>query len=510
MSADILLVGLNARFRHTSFGLRCLQANLGELQTRSMLLEATINDRPVDVLEKILAEKPLIVGFGVYIWNLLEALDLLRMLRRVAPEIKIVVGGPEVSHELEGQPILDCVDYVVCGEGEQAFKNLCEQLLSGQEPALKVIPGGSPPMSEIASAYHLYSESDLAQRVVYVEASRGCPFRCEFCLSSLDKKVREVPLELFLQQMEELLDRGAKDFKFIDRTFNLSMPFALGILDFFYARLRPGLSLHFEMVPERLPEKLLHALARFPSGVVQLEVGVQTFNEEVARLISRPLKTQKIASNLKALHQETSVHMHVDLIAGLPGEDIEGFGLGFDRLQALGPHEIQLGILKRLKGTPISRHSEKFAMVYNDAPPFEVLKTGALSFEQLQELKRFARFWDLLVNNGQLPASSPLIWRQQASVFSAFREFAGWLFKRAGRSNKISLIKLAEYLLDFLIECRGLSEAEVGPLLVADLSRLGGRRLPKRLQVFEHLLPKKAKSSVNTGLKRQARHAAKV
>jgi hypothetical protein len=284
------------------------------------------------------------------------------------------------------------------------------------------------------------------------------------------------------------------------------MPFALAILDFFFARLRPGLSLHFEMVPERLPPELLVSLARFPGGVVQLEVGVQTFDEAVARRISRPLKTEKISANLRALHEQTSVHMHVDLIAGLPGEGIKSFAAGFDRLQALGPHEIQLGILKRLKGTPISRHSSEFEMVYNDAPPFEVLKTSALSFAELQDLKRFARFWDLIVNNGQFPTASKLIWAQQPSVFAAFAEFSAWLFSAAGRSNKISLLKLAEYLLDFLIERRSMSEAEVGPVLVADLSRLGGRRLPRRLQVFERLLPALRPTAVN-GLKRQARHA---
>ncbi len=506
MSAEIVLVGLNARYRHTAFGLRCLQANLGDLESRSKLLEFTINERATDMAEKILAEQPSIVGLGVYIWNLPLVQELVSLLRNVEPDLHIVLGGPEVSHEIETQPWLELADYVVCGEGEQVFALLCKQLLSGEKPAMKIIAGTTPDMADLAWPYRLYTKEDVAHRVVYVEASRGCPYRCEFCLSSLDKKMREVPLDGFFEQIDDLLERGALDFKFIDRTFNLSMPFALAILAFFKARLREGLSLHFEMVPERLPEALLAALADFPRGVVQLEVGVQTFNEAVARRISRPLKVAKISANLAALHAQTPVHMHVDLIAGLPGEDVPSFAAGFDRLQALGPHEIQLGILKRLKGAPITRHTKAFGMVYHQAPPFEVLQTETMSFNELQELKRVARFWDLVVNNGQLPKSSALIWQGQDSVFAAFREFSAWLYGVTRRCSHIKLLKLAEYLLDFLLEVRGMSEDVVGPIIVADLSRTGGRRLPRRLQVFQHLLPPKQPLNRSIGLKRQRRH----
>jgi radical SAM superfamily enzyme YgiQ (UPF0313 family) len=506
MSTDIALVGVNARYRHTSFGLRCLQANLEELEARSILLEFTINERPIDLVEKILAVSPRVVGLGVYIWNVEVVEALVGLLRRVQPDLTIVLGGPEVSYELEGQAVVAEADYVICGEGEQAFTSLCRQLLNGERPSPEIIQGTTPPMEALALPYRLYTDEDLAHRVVYVEASRGCPYRCQFCLSSLDKKVRSVSMEAFFAQMDDLLARGAKDFKFIDRTFNLSMPFSLGILNFFYERMRPGLSLHFEMVPERLPAELLEALARFPAGVVQLEVGVQTFNEEVARRISRPLNTAKISDNLRALHGQTEVHLHVDLIVGLPGETWASFGAGFDRLQALGPHEIQVGILKRLKGTPIRGHSEAFDMVYSPKPPFEVLRTSALSFEELQAMKRLARFWDLLVNNGQFPASSALIWANEASVFDAFHACTTWLYARAGRSSHISLLKLADLLTDFLVEARGMAFEEVAPVVVRDLKRTGGRRVPRRLQPFEKQVEQSRLASLSKGLKRQRRH----
>jgi radical SAM superfamily enzyme YgiQ (UPF0313 family) len=484
-NTEILLVALNARYRHTSFGLRCLQANLGRLESRSELMEFTINQRPVDMLEKIVATAPKIIGLGVYIWNVALVEELLGLVRVVLPDTVVVIGGPEVSYEWEGQRLQSLVHFVVQGEGEHAFRDLCEAILAESTPTGQVIAGATPELAELAFPYRLYTDEDILNRVVYVEASRGCPYKCQFCLSSLDKRVRDAPMDAFLGELDILLDRGAQDFKFIDRTFNLSLRFSLTILSFFQERYRPGLSLHFEMVPERLPEELLVALAAFPPGVVQLEVGVQTFSPDVSKRISRPMKIEKVCTNLLALHDRTQVHMHVDLIVGLPGEDTASFGRGFDRLQALGPHEIQVGILKRLKGTPIRQYTSVFELVYSPNPPFEVMQTQDIDFATMNELKRFARFWDLVVNKGQFPASSALIWRGRESGFEAFREFTIWVYGTLGRTSPISLLKLADCILDYLVQERGFLEADAGPVLAADLVRMPGRRLPKRLQVYD-------------------------
>jgi radical SAM superfamily enzyme YgiQ (UPF0313 family) len=505
--SDILLVAVNARYRHSSFGLRCLQANLGDLEPRSGLVEFTINQRPQDMLEAIVSASPRIVGIGVYIWNVGVVTELVSMLRTVMPEVSVVLGGPEVSHEWAGQPLQDLAHFVVQGEGEQVFRSLCAQLLDGKAPTEQVLAGTTPSMDDLALPYRLYTDEDIQHRVIYVEASRGCPYLCQFCLSALDKQVRDVPLEGFFAALDVLWERGARDFKFIDRTFNLSIAFSMRILRFFLDKDARGLSLHFEMVPERLPEELLATLAEFAPGVVQLEVGVQTFNPEIAKRISRPMKIERVCTHLSALHAKTDVHMHVDLIVGLPGETVASFGAGFDRLQAIGPHEIQVGILKRLKGSPIRQHSQTFSMVYSPIAPFEVMKTSAISFEELNEMKRFARFWDLVVNSGQLPGAAPLIWRDQPSVFAAFREFSVWVYRVAGRSSHISLIRLSTLLCDFLMERRGLEEEVVGPLLVADLGRSQGRRIPKRLQIYESKgRPRGDNSPKKTGLARQRRH----
>src|SRR5207247_3930379 len=187
----------------------------------------------------------------------------------------------------------------------------------------------------------------------------------EFCLSSLDVPVRNVPLDAFLAAMQRLLDRGLRQFKFVDRTFNLNLNFSRSILQFFLDRYEPGLFLHFEMIPDRLPEALRETIARFPAGALQFEVGVQTFNDDVAARISRKQDNAKLADNLRYLREHTGVHVHADLIVGLPGEDVESFARGFDRLVALKPQEIQVGMLKRLRGTPIVRHDVEWGMVYS-------------------------------------------------------------------------------------------------------------------------------------------------
>ena len=210
--------------------------------------------------------------------------------------------------------------------------------------------------------------------------------------------------------MQRLLDRGVKQFKFVDRTFNLNVATSQTILEFFLARYQPGHFFHFEMIPDRLPESLREVIARFPPGALQFEVGIQTFNPEVAALISRRQNYDRLADNFHFLRRETGVHIHADLIAGLPGETVESFAAGFDRLIALGPQEIQVGILKRLRGTPIVRHDAEWQMIYNPHPPYEILQNKLIDFATMQRLRRFARYWDLVGNSGNFIESTPLIW----------------------------------------------------------------------------------------------------
>lgn len=481
--SDIVLTTLNARYAHAAFGLRYLLANLGPLRERACIVEFDVSQRPVDVLEVVLARSPRIVGIGVYIWNATQSLQLVADLKGVRPDVTVVLGGPEVSYETDQQEICRLADYVITGEADLAFRELCETIIRGERPAEKVIAAPLPRMEQLVLPYDLYDDQDIAHRVIYVEASRGCPFSCEFCLSSLDIPVRNLPLEPFLAEMQKLLDRGVRQFKFVDRTFNLNLNVSRSILQFFLDRWREDLFLHFEMIPDRLPEALRDLIRKFPRGALQFEVGIQTFNEEVAARISRRQDNQKLADNLKFLRHDTGVHVHADLIVGLPGEDIDSFARGFDHLTAMGPQEIQVGILKRLRGTPIVRHDAEWGMVYSPNPPYEILQNRHLNFEMMQRMRRFSRFWDLIANSGNFIATLPMLLEGGPSPFFAFISLSDWLFVRVRRQHGIALNRLAELVFEYLGEHAKRSRAEVAETMGRDFQR-NRRELPEFLRAY--------------------------
>ena len=483
---SILLATLNARHAHTSFGLRYLLANLGELQSSAKLLEFDINQRPLDIAESILSHNPAIIALGVYVWNAAPSLQLAALLKRLRPDVVLILGGPEVSHEIDQQEIAQWADYVIQGEADLALANLCRQILSGRRPPMKIIAAPLPDVAALALPYDLYTDEDLAHRVIYVEASRGCPFRCEFCLSSLDIPLRNFPLEPFLAALGKLLRRGATQFKFVDRTFNLSPAISSAILDFFLDQLpkHPGLFLHFEMIPDRLPDTLRRRIARFPPGCLQFEVGIQTFNPSVAALISRKQDNAKAEANLRFLREQTAVHIHADLIAGLPGEDLNSFADGFDRLVSLDVHEIQLGLLKRLRGAPIARHDTEWRMLYSPHPPYDILQTRRIDFATMQQIRRLGRFWDLIGNSGNFTRTRTLIWGNESPFWSLW-ELTQWLHRKtAGRTHGIALLKLTELLFEYLTNRPDADIEPIGQSLAADYTQSARRDMPEFLRPF--------------------------
>lgn len=504
---DIVLATLNAQYIHSSFGLRYLLANLGHLGPRAVIREFVIKQQPIEIAEAILELEPRVVGFGVYIWNAEQTAKTVALLKRIRPELVILLGGPEVSHETEAQEIVSLVDHVITGEADLKFAEICGAILAGDEATLpKIIAAELPSLQDLALPYALYSDEDLRQRVIYVEASRGCPFRCEFCLSSLDIPVRAFPQGAFLDSLLALLDRGARQFKFVDRTFNLHLPASQAILQFFLDHWKEGLFLHFEMVPDRLPQELRRLISMFPPGSLQFELGIQTFDEAVAQNISRRQNLERVEENLHFLRRETGVHLHADLIAGLPGEGMESFGRGFDRLVRMGPQEIQVGILKRLRGTPISRHDEAFRMVYAPHPPYEVLCTRDLPFAEMQRLKRFARYWDIVANSGQFAGTLQLLWSRSDSPFAQFLRLSDWLFAALGRTHLIALQVVAQALFDFLIRECGVDPGNAEEALQLDWGRIPHRET-LRLRRAGEGDPAGAKPATGRATRRQSRHA---
>ncbi|MBE9564702.1 MAG: cobalamin-dependent protein, partial [Proteobacteria bacterium] len=275
-TTPIVLSTLNARYMHSAFGLRYLYANLGDLQEQSRIEEFTIQQRPIDIAEKLLKHKPKIIGFGVYIWNVAEVTKTVELLKQVSPETTIILGGPEVSFLPDKPTVVDYADYVVMGAAEKSFPELCRLLLAGNRPLEKAIQSDELPLDQLQLPYQYYTDDDIKNRLIYVEASRGCPFKCEFCLSSLDKTSKPFELDKFLIEMDKLHQRGARNFKFIDRTFNLKVSSSVAILEFFLERMEDNLYLHFEVVPDNLHHKLKAVIKKFPYHTLQFEIGVQT------------------------------------------------------------------------------------------------------------------------------------------------------------------------------------------------------------------------------------------
>ena len=494
----IVLSTLNSRYIHSSFSLRYLYANLGELKPQAVIREFTIHDRPIDVVEKLLVDAPKIIGFSVYIWNVVETTEVVKLLKTVVPEVVIVLGGPEVSHLPDQPDVVEFADYVIKGPGESSFRQLCDQLLRGKGPAEPVISGVPQPLEELVMPYDQYSAEDIRNRIIYVEASRGCPFKCEFCLSALDRTSKTFTLDHFLGEMDRLYQSGARNFKFIDRTFNLKVAHSTRILQFFLDRMDDQLMVHFEVIPDRLPDALKDLLVQFPANSLQFEVGVQTFDPEVQSLISRRQDNEQTKTNLRWLRAHTRAHIHADLIFGLPGDTLDGFAGSFDQLYALGPQEIQLGILKRLRGAPINRHTRDYQMRYSPAPPYTVLQTRDISFAQLQRVGRFARYWDMFGNQGRFVHTLPLLMGDQP--FERFLRFTDALFNEAQSTWKISLRRQFKLLYQILPVALGVDEGVLLEALQLDFDRNGEKGSLTRLLDTDKTQRKNQQNA------RQARH----
>jgi len=525
---SVVLCTLNARYVHASLGLRCLLANMGAMRAQTALCEFTIARAPLEMahtlLELLGPQRPgqvQVVGFGVYIWNVRQTGTLLQVLRDLRPGLKVVLGGPEVSHELDSQPLLALADHVITGWGDVTFPRLCQALLHGPRPLMRVMAGEQPPLDTLALPYAEYTDADLAHRVVYVEASRGCPFKCAFCLSALDRTAWAFDLPRFLAALDGLYRRGARNFKFVDRTFNLKTAAAMQILQFFLDRLPApgaigagaGLSVHFELIPDHLPERLKVAIARFPAGVLQFEVGIQTFDPEVQRRIHRVQDNDRTEANLRWLRAHSEAHVHADLIFGLPGESLAGFARGFDRLRALRPHEIQLGVLKRLRGTPLTLQTHGSGLVFDAEPPYAVRETADVHADDVQRFQRLARYWDLIANSGRFRRTLELLLppadsEDAASAFGAFLRWSDWLWARSGTTHGLAPEQLVDHLADYLLIERGVGAAQVEQALLEDYLASGARARPQRLRARLRPGATPVRKLSGAGLPRQNQHLA--
>ncbi|NLB68280.1 MAG: DUF4080 domain-containing protein [Lentisphaerae bacterium] len=475
MSCDILLVAVNAGYAHTSLSIRCIAANLDKLHAKTQMLEVDSSMSPLQIVEKILEINPRIVAFSVYIWNVETVVPTIKILKTARNDIKLVAGGPQIIKGEDPAGLLPLLDSALCGEGEIAAPELFEKMLKDSEFP-QFVEATLPDLTNVELPYKLYTDSDISTRMVYAEATRGCPFFCEYCTSSGSSGIRCFPLDKILPEFEKLLKRGVLQFKFLDRSFNFGGEHSLAVLDFFIKHKVPGLRLHFEFTPHDLNESWRTKLIKFDPEMLHLEVGIQTWDKTVAKRIRRPLDPDGAEKSLRFLVNDAKADVHADLIAGLPGETPESFVTGFDRLVRIAPSEIQVGILKKLPGTAIGKHDEEFSVKWSPVSPYQILENNTFSFEAMREMERFSRCWDMLYNRGRFRISAPMLWADGESPYSRVEKVTSLIYKETGRMHAISPKRIAKAVLHVLTRDCGFPEAEAMEALERDARESSWKR----------------------------------
>lgn len=465
---QFLLVAVNAKYIHTNPALYSLRAYAGkELIPFVSMAEYTINNRVEEVLGSLYLKDPDVIGFSCYIWNFHFIQELLRELPKVLPETEIWLGGPEVS--FDGQEALKkfpMVRGIMAGEGEQTFKDLLSFYVAKDHPKMKsgygnlleipglVLPEGSSlartPLDFSTVPFPYDDLGEFKNKIIYYESSRGCPFRCSYCLSSIDKTVRFRDMELVMRELQYFLDHNVPQVKFIDRTFNCSRSRALEIWKYLADHDNGITNFHFEIAAELLGREELELLKIMRPGLLQLEIGVQTTNPETLRKINRPADPEKIAGIVKEIKSGENIHVHLDLIAGLPYEGYDSFGRSFDCVYRMTPHQLQLGFLKVLKGTAIWEQAEAYGIVYGDRMPYEVLYTKWLSYGEVLKLKRIEEMVELYYNSNQFVYTLSALEREFSAPFAMFEELAAYYEKNGYLVNSPARSYRYQVLLDFV------------------------------------------------------------
>jgi radical SAM superfamily enzyme YgiQ (UPF0313 family) len=501
ITPDILLVAVNARYSHSAYAVRSLLANLGSLADITKIIETDLEVTPLQLASQIVEANPRIVGFSVYLWNVRLIEAVARILHAVAPHMRLIAGGPEFT---AGYRHASLFDSVIVGEGETAFRTFCERWLApaafgSTKPRLSsslTAPGGraspraasdcavvlAPPenLATLALPFHLYTGTDLAQRTIYVESSRGCPYACSYCTSA-STGLRLVPLDRLLPALDTLWQRGLRRFKFLDRSFNAPAEHAVALLDFFLSRATPDMCLHFEINTDHLTDRVASRIASFPKNTLHLEAGIQTLNPRVAVAVGRSADTQTTLRHLRYLTQETGAVVHADLIFGLPGEDEASFALGFNSLvDTCHPPEVQVNLLKALPGTRLAQEASDLGLAFNTEPPYELLHSDVMNFAGLMRLQRFARCWELVHNRSRFPNTVCALHASCAGdYYGAYQSLATRIHAEEGKLFAIGLSSMVRYLREHLVETCGLSTSAADKLLAADLN---GKRSPERME----------------------------
>ena len=445
----IILAAVNAKYIHSNLAVYSLRAFAKAYVSETKILEYTINQQMDEILMDLYREKPDLLCFSCYIWNLDYVEELAREIKKILPETILWLGGPEVSYDaVDVLTRLRQVTGVMKGEGEETFLELLEYY-HGRRETLEAIAGITfrtengeirenewRDVMDLSRVPFVYEDLSLFEhKIIYYETSRGCPYRCSYCLSSVDKCLRFRDLNLVKKELQFFLDQKVPQVKFVDRTFNCHHTHAKEIWRYLLEHDNGVTNFHFEVSADLLDEEELELISRMRPGLIQLEIGVQSTNPDTIRKIRRTMNFKRLSEVTKQIKTMGNTHQHLDLIAGLPMEDYESFGKSFDDVYALGPDQLQLGFLKVLKGSYMQEHAREYGLIYKDRPPYEVLGTNWLSYGEIARLKQIEEMVEVYYNSGQFSHTLDWLVLEFDSPFSMYKALGSYyeengLFKR--------------------------------------------------------------------------------
>lgn len=464
----LLLVAVNAKYIHTNLAVHSLKAFANRWNEKIQVVEYTINHQTEDILQSIYKEKADVVAFSCYIWNIEMVHELAKDLKKIAPQTKIWFGGPEVTYD--GKIVLQknkAVDGVMIGEGEQTFDELAEYYIEkstalkdikgiiyrssaahdnteGEDQIIHTVPRPSMSMNDIPFPYD--NMEMFEHKIIYYESSRGCPFRCSYCLSSIDQKVKFRDISLVKAELQVFLDHNVPQIKFVDRTFNANKKHAMDIWTYIKEHDNGVTNFHMEIAADLLTEEEMEFLKTLRKGQVQFEIGVQSTNLDTVSAIHRKMDLDVVFHNVNKIKEGKNIHQHLDLIAGLPLEGVESFRKSFAEVYQLAPDQLQLGFLKILKGSMMAEDVEKYGIVYRDSAPYEVLLTNDLSYEEVIVLKGVCEMVEIYYNSGQFTYTMEYLnhfYENPMDLYLALSEFYeknGYGMMAHGRIRKYEIV----------------------------------------------------------------------
>ena len=479
----ILLVACNAKYIHSNLAVYDLQAYASDYADHIVLKEYTINQQKDDIMRDIYLEHPDVVCVSCYIWNLSFVKELMADLIKILPGVDFWAGGPEVSYDAE-KFLTENSEFkgVMVGEGEETFKELAGYYVEKNPQDLKnmtgicyrdgdqIIHNGWRQIMDLSSIPFIYKDlSEFKNRIIYYESSRGCPFSCSYCLSSIDKKLRFRDTETVKKELQFFIDNKVPQVKFVDRTFNCKHDHAMAIWKYINEHDNGVTDFHFEISADLLREEELQEMSTMRPGLIQLEIGVQSTNPDTIKAIHRTMDFEKLKGIVDRIHSFGNIHQHLDLIAGLPYEDYDSFRHSFNDVYALKPQQLQLGFLKVLKGSHMMEMCREYGIVYKTQEPYEVLSTKWLDYDHVLKLKTVENMVEVYYNSGQFQNTLEYLENFFQDAFSIYERLGSFYMEKGYGDVSHTRMRRYEILLEFLEDVPEISMDQVKDQMVYDL-----------------------------------------